>query len=192
MSRKQLLVGIHGLAYTGKSTAANTLAKKLELKKYAIAESVTQACAAALEMPHHDFLTLPKEDTVTGFVFTKRQLMQCMGHSLRNTDNNFLLHTLELRMHLHRKNHMYDYLLNGSLITDIRLPTEAQWLRNQGGTLIHIIRHNAPATTQDVTEQTLAIEPQDIVITNNSTIEELETKIHHLASDLRENAQAAA
>jgi len=189
MSRKQLLVGIHGLAYNGKSSVAKTLADRLDLMKFTIAEPVTEACARILMIPHHDFLQLDKERRITGMRFTPRQLMQAIGRSLRDCQEDFLLKELENRMS--PRHGMHDLLFGGSLITDIRLPIEAQWLRDRGGVLVHIIRDGAPTTHNDITEQTLEIQPGDVVIKNSTTLEELETKVKHLAQDLHETTKAA-
>ena len=190
MHSKKLLIGLHGLAYVGKSTIAAVLADKLDLKPYAIAQPVTEACAAALNITHHDFLKLPKEENLAGLRFTKRQLMQAIGRSLREGDQDFLLKQLERRMH--PRAHMYDYLLSGYLVTDIRLPAEAQWLRDHGGTLIHVIRHNAPQTHSDITEQVLPIGSGDYVLNNSDTIEELDEKIKDLIRFIRNRTLKAA
>lgn len=139
-------------------------------------------------MDHDDFLQLPKESQLPHMNITCRQFMQMMGRFLRDIEPQHMINMLKARMQ--PAGSMTNLLFSGHLVTDVRLPAEADWIRAQGGTVIHILRDQAPTTHPDITEQNLPIEQGDIVITNNSTVDELHSKLRDLATDLR-SGQAA-
>lgn len=177
----KLLIGIAGTAYNGKSLAASILTQHLELREQTFAAPIINACANATGIIPHDFKQLPKDALIPGFKFTPRIIMQAIGKALREADPLFMIKHLE-----HRINDITtidQQLFNGHLISDVRMPTEARWIRKNNGLLIHISRKDAPKTNPDITEKTLPIEAGDLHITNNGTIEELHTKLIHIVQD---------
>ena len=161
----KLLLGIAGRARSGKSTCASILCQALELRAYAIALPVTQACAAALGIEHQAFLRLPKKAPLLGWELTKRELMQTIGDALISKNPHALLTNLEHRMEREQSAKPF---FNGELISDIRTETEAEWLRSKGGLLIHIHRETQEESNHR-TETDLHVLPQDTVITNFKT-----------------------
>lgn len=186
MNTPQMLIGLAGLAETGKTTVARALCRALELRHFILAAPITQACAAALDIPHHDFLAIPKNDTLPAFGISKRQFMQEIGDQLIRHNPRALISLCELRMLGGEHWSHTAALYNGSLISDIRTPAEAEWIRQKGGKVIHITNPNAPPARAHRTEQKLPIEYIDIELKNTGTLDELDTKLTALAHTLRD------
>ncbi|MBX2809479.1 MAG: hypothetical protein KTR20_12715 [Cellvibrionaceae bacterium] len=175
------IIGLHGRAHVGKSTAAQLLKNALSLRAYDIAQPVICRCAELLGISEQSFLALPKNHLVMKGV-TKRQLMQNQGALIRQHDNNALLYSLTHR--IAADNHEQDFY-RGLLITDIRMPHEADWLRQKGGTLVHILRPDAAPAPADETEQHLDIIDGDPVVHNTGSRQDFEKKILALTTELR-------
>jgi|GEM_PF-6713321 len=189
--RKRILIGLHGMAYTGKTTSAYTFAKELDLCMFSFAEPVVRACAGLTAMAQHDFMQLPKDRKIPYFKMTPREMMQQIGRAIRDINPNALIAVLEAEACDTGKNRMHHHLFSGSIVTDVRLPAEAAWVRNQGGIVIHLIRDDAPPTNPDITEQKLPVVSGDIVIKNNGTVEELRHKLITTIQGIRDELYAA-
>ena len=174
------MIGIAGRAEVGKDTAAAILVHALEMKTYRFAAPVTQECAARMGIIEHDFLQIPKSKIVLDGL-TKRQLMQKVGREFRECNEYFAItymqHQIDCNEHI-------SHLLNGQLITDVRLPVEAAYVRAKNGFLIHIQNPNAEPAPEDITEQDLLIEQGDYVIKNDSDLLTFENKVRELAIHL--------
>jgi dephospho-CoA kinase len=171
---KQPIVALSGLAQTGKDTAAILLKDILHGQCFNFALPVTDACARDLQMTHTYFLRLPKNKVVSNGL-TKRQFMQQKGKELRNADPFYMV------------NQMHRRLLTSSsiiIITDVRMPQEAAYIRQQGGIIIHIRRPISAQAPSDETEQHLDINDGDYIINNNGTKSNYEQKIRALATCL--------
>lgn len=182
--KNKLLIGISGLAGTGKTTAAEYLVALLELFHLSFADTVKHACASALDIPKWEFEQLDKEIVIADIGITPRQFMQAMGKSLRDINNSFLIQSLERKAQKINSAHL---LYNGLLVSDVRTEAEACWIRQNGGTVIHIRRQDAKPTNADHTEKLLMVMDHDHVIRNDSTLEELHNKLKHAAADIYEH-----
>jgi len=184
------LIGIHGLAQTGKTTAAELLANRLRAATFAFAEPITKRCAELLNVDHAEFLSYDKNkklditnkdfNCISTSPVTKRTLMQDVGRSFRAVEPRFTIDYLEQTLaHTPR--------IKNIIISDVRLPQEAEWVRAKGGTILHIQRPAAPAAHPDVTEIPLLIEPYngDLVIKNDGTAQMYENRLITLSIDIR-------
>lgn len=190
-----ILVGIAGRAGVGKSTAALAIRDYLEMRTYTIAEPITIECARLLHLSHDEFLHLPKNQplgTIHGLSLsgiTKRQLMQHQGRLKRSMNQYALLEDLQNRIH---QDEGSNYLFNGSLITDVRMEFEAEWVRKKGGTIVHIHRPSAELAPEDETECTLVFKEEDSLINNSGDLIQFQAKIRtasdYLRHELIENA----
>ena len=191
------LIGIHGLAQTGKTTAAELLANRLRAATFAFAEPITKRCAELLNVDHAEFLSYDKNKKldITSKDFngistnpvTKRTLMQDVGRSFRAVEPRFTIDYLEQTLaHTPR--------IKNIIVSDVRLPQEAEWIRAKGGTILHIRRPAAPAAHPDVTEIPLLIEPYngDLVIRNDGTAQMYENRLITLSIDIRAKMSEAA
>lgn len=70
------------------------------------------------------------------------------------------------------------------ILTDVRFENEAKWVREQGGTLIHIERDAAIAVSKHSSEDGVHILEDDIIISNNGTLEKLEWYAKRIAKEI--------
>jgi hypothetical protein len=60
------------------------------------------------------------------------------------------------------------------VVTDVRFPNEADWVRSRGGILVRIVRPSTDASEDHPTELALEGYAEDLLITNDGTLAELE------------------
>lgn len=186
---KHTLLGLSGLAYSGKDTAAKFFCNALELRKYTIAEPITRACAALHGMTHERWLALDKEQPFGITDKSRRVIEQGMGDALLALNPSTLLNALLNNMMASAET---DYLFSGALITDVRTEEEAEEIRKAGGTVIHISRDSAPLTTPHRTERGVKKQPGDLAIDNSGSIASLKSQIETIAATIRSESKAAA
>lgn len=179
---KPLLIGLHGLAEVGKTTVALQLCELLSLRRYIIARPITGACAAALGIPLDDFLDMPKNAVIHPVGLTKRQFMQRMGDLLIAENPRTLIDMLEIRR---QRNRRQEWLFSGDLVEDVRTEAEAQWIRDNGGIVVHIIKPGAAAAPDHRTERGVAFAESDVLLRNDGTLDDLTTRLKNTADALR-------
>lgn len=180
--RSRILIGIHGLAEVGKTTAALILCQELELRRYIIAQPITQACAAALGITHEQFLAIPKNHVIEPMGITRRRMMQLMGDYLIHHNPRALINLLENRMAMDEGTSNF---YNGELVEDVRTEEEAAWVRDRGGQMIHIRKTDAPKAPEHRTESGIAFVPGDIVVSNDSTQSDFVERLRMTAQLMR-------
>lgn len=171
-----LLIGLTGLARSGKSTAAEHLVANYNLEHYAFADPLRDGLMAIFNLIPSDFEGDRKEQTLNWLGRSPRELMQSMGTEwARNT-----VHP-DVWVKLAEQN--LDYItramspVTGFVISDVRFENEADFIRQRGGTLIHISRHDTPRINPHISEAGIALRLDDLVLHNNGT---LETFLHSL------------
>lgn len=63
------------------------------------------------------------------------------------------------------------------IIKDIRFENEAEYIRSIGGSIWHIVRDNADSVKQHSSELGIQIQPEDIVIHNNGSLDEYKAQL---------------
>lgn len=154
------LVGIAGKARSGKTTAAEALeAHGYHHDSFAapIREFVAKLCGLTIKE-----LDKVKDTTTEPFGVTPRVLMQSLGTQWAREHNpEFWLIALQ-----HRSSCGY------TVISDVRFENEAEFIRSNGGLLIHVQRPSAPiAESGHISERPVEVKQGDALIVNNSTID---------------------
>jgi len=188
-----MLIGIHGKARSGKDTFAGYLKESFEKKhnKYfklvAFATQLKRMCKAHFklsddqlwgdlkEMPDERY-TRPAEDwnKLKGPVncyWTPREIMQGLGEFYRRIDHKFWVTALS--DYLNREN------INNAIITDVRHINECQYVKNNLGVLVKVIRESADEIhgMSHISETALDDKKDgyfDITVINNLGLKELE------------------
>ena len=187
----QLLIGLHGLARTGKDTAATYLAAHYALLSYAFAEPLKLAIAQMFNLTAEHIEGALKEQPLPGIGKSPRQLMQLLG-----TDWGRDLVHRELWLLLAEQNlHNLASLLPdapGVVISDVRFENEAEFIRQRGGVVIHIQRPNAPGVAAHSSEAGIAIHDNDLVIHNDGELADLFNHIEQALDMVRARATRRA
>lgn len=131
---KHLLIGLGYKARQGKTIVSETLQElSTSVRLYSFAEELKLYCAA-----HHDELykkypnisTKQKPDPIYGYV----GMLQHYGTDvMRKKDLNHWVKKIGERLDKITRWQV-------SVITDVRFPNEAEWVRSRGGYLINIVR----------------------------------------------------
>lgn len=174
MNTLPAVIGIAGLARTGKDTLANFLLAQYGGYKYAFAEPIRRMLAAGFNINlDHPYWAKHKENVIPVLDKSPRQLMQTLGtewgRQLVHPDVWIVMATQTLRNRG-----------PGMIVSDLRFENEAAWVRKNNGLVLHLMRGNVPAVSEHSSENGLIVQPQDKMIDNNAGLEELQDKVTKL------------
>ncbi|NIB44842.1 hypothetical protein HBA55_35000 [Pseudomaricurvus alkylphenolicus] len=189
MKKQRILIGLHGLSHTPTRATAETLAKSLDLAAVRISKVVQMACAGALNMNFYDFEAHSPDHRFPEIAMTKCEFMCFMKKMLNSLNPNHALNMIfrEFR----NPNSMHKHLFSGEIFMEITTESEAEWIRQQGGTIIHL--HQESTEDRHPLSCETALKPKedvDFVITNNSTQDELLSKLRDMGLELRHRPAA--
>ncbi|KWV71629.1 hypothetical protein PFLmoz3_06221 [Pseudomonas fluorescens] len=187
---RPILIGLTGRARSGKTTAAEHLARTYLLEQYAFADPLRDGLMAIFNLDPTDFEGDRKEQSLGWLDRSPRQLMQSMGTEwARNT-----VHP-DVWVRLGEQN--LDYInqslgtVLGFVISDVRFENEAELIRRRGGTVIHISRSDAQAVNPHISEAGIAVLQDDLILRNNGTVDELLRSLDAAFLMIRERHQRA-
>jgi hypothetical protein len=155
-----VLIGLIGLKQSGKDTFADYLVEKHHFRKLAFAEPVKQICQtmfilteAQLNDPHQ------KEVVDARWGLSPRQMMQKVGTDMvrQMWGNDFWVKNMDIR---HRQ------MNHDVVVSDVRFPNEAQWVRDRGGLLVRIDDGRGQSTDSHSSETAQASIQEDVCVFN--------------------------
>jgi dephospho-CoA kinase len=181
MSMSKPLIGIAGRARVGKDTAGLYLADRYGLRRMAFADPVKRVVAELLGVSLGVLETHGKEAPIAGLDRSPRYLYQTLG---TEWGRNLVHPDLWVRV-LAREHALVERqaCVHGVVITDVRMPNEAAWVRERG-TLVHITRQDAPAVRAHESEQGVEVLEGDVVLPNDGTIDELYRRLDDLVAEV--------
>ncbi len=167
------LIGIAGLARTGKDTVAEFILAAIGGYKYSFADPI-RAMLVPLGVDMSDpYWQARKEDVIPALGVSPRRMMQTLGTEWGRE----LIHPdLWLLMAQQR-------LMNhgpGMIIPDIRFENEAAWVRRHGGLVLHISRPNSAEVADHTSEAGVGFHATDAKLFNTGTLEELQQAVRDL------------
>ncbi len=169
------ITGFTGRAGAGKDTAASTIPNVTNL---AFAKPLKDAAKILFDFTDEQLYDpIQKEEVDPRWGKSPRQILQWLGTDvLRNQfREDFFLINMKCRL---------DRLSGNIAITDVRFDNEAELIRKEGGEVIKIERPQTEGSgtqhTQHATEQGISPNLVDRVITNDSTVQNLNEKINGL------------
>lgn len=167
------LIGIAGKARSGKDTVANFAVAAIGGYRYSFAEPI-RAMLAPLGVNMNDpYWQARKEDIIPALGVSPRRMMQTLGtewgRQLINPDLWLIM--------------AHQRLLQsgpGMIVSDVRFNNEADWVRRQGGLIIHVFRPDAETVEPHSSEQGVALHDSDVRLFNSGTLEELQSCVREL------------
>ncbi|MBU1282857.1 MAG: deoxynucleotide monophosphate kinase [Gammaproteobacteria bacterium] len=175
-----LLIGLHGLARTGKDTAASYLAAHYALLSYAFADPLKAALAQLFGLTSAHLEGALKELPLPDIGKSPRELMQLLGtewaRNLVHRDLWLLLAKQNIGAQLDADQAHY----NGVIIRDVRFENEAQWIRSQGGVVVHILRPDAQPVAAHISETPLMRGNKDAMVHNTGSIDDFHGELRSL------------
>lgn len=188
----QILIGLHGMARTGKDTAAAYLATHFQLLSYAFAQPLKLSLAQLFHLNSEQLEGAQKEVPLPGIGKSPRELMQLLGtdwgRHLVHPDLWLLLaeQNLNAMAELHQGQ-------IGFVLRDVRFENEAAWVRRQGGVIIHIRRAEAALVNPHISEAGIALHDQDFVLHNDQDLPHFYQQLDQLmAAVIRNHIQRPA
>lgn len=177
-----LIIGLAGRAGVGKDTAAAWLFGRHGFERYAFADPLRsmlgQLLADAGVDPGYLYESAAKELVIPELGVSARQLMQTLGTEWgRSLRPDFWLRMAELALGLPDAP-VHDRIV----ISDVRFPDEAAWIKARGGFVLRIERPTAPGVRAHVSE---ALQfAADATIDNSLTLALLHLQLDEAISDL--------
>lgn len=171
---RRALIGITGKARSGKDTLANFIVASMGGYRYSFADPIRAMLHAGFGINMQDpYWLARKEDVIPALGKSPRQLMQTLG---TEWGHNHVCRRVWLIL-------ANQVLLNrgpGMVLADVRFDMEAEWVRSLGGLVIHLERVGVSEVNPHVTEAGVGFHPDDVRMTNNGTLEELQIKVREL------------
>lgn len=170
---KPLLIGLTGYAGSGKDTVREILEHRHDLDGLAFADPIRDMLTALFEScgVKTDWITdrSLKEEVIPEFGVSYRQMAQELGTAWgRGLHTDFWLRIAAAKIAMYSK-----YESPGVVISDVRFPNEAAWVKAQGGVIWRIIRPGVEPVRAHASEDLIASLPYDYVIDNRGTIDNL-------------------
>ena len=144
---KKILIGLTGKAGSGKSTIAQHLVDRHHFARISLADPIRNGIAAMFPIPTNCLIDRDLKEQPHSALCGKspREAMQSLGTEWgrRMIGDNIWLHVAQ---------HKIDYTrdietIRGIVVDDIRFENEADWIRNQGCEIWHVIRTDNPNGT---------------------------------------------
>lgn len=160
------VIGISGLARTGKDTVANFILAQVGGYRYSFADPMRDMLKALGIDLTDPYWQERKEKPIAALGTSPRHLMQTLG---TEWGRNMIHPDIWLTMAKQR-------LLAfgpGMIISDVRFENEAAWVRSLGGLVIHVLRPKADKISDHASETGVVIDDLDFVLHNNGTLEQL-------------------
>lgn len=171
------LIGLAGAARSGKDTTGEILSRLLGYPTYALASPIKEHCNGLCYWDERHSNGDLKEVVDPFWGFSPRHAYQTMGTEWART-------LLRDDFWLKRAEKVYEE--HGSLIvTDIRFQNEADFIRKNGGQIIHVVRDGAQKILAHSSELGIDQLPEDVILYNNTTIENLELNLQGLSGFLK-------
>lgn len=166
-----VIVGLAGPARSGKDTVAEFLVAETGGYIYSLAAPLKAMLHAGLGVD----MSLPywqehKEEPIGALGKSPRQLLQTLGTDWGREMVSPDIWLVMANVRLIRSG-------GGMIIPDVRFENEAQWIRDRGGTIIHIRRKDAPEINPHVSETGVALALGETMIHNNGTLQDLQNDV---------------
>ena len=188
---KPLLIGLAGPARSGKSTAADHLVRNHLLEHYAFADPLRSGLMEIFNLDPDDFEGERKEQTLAWLGRSPRELMQSMGTEWARQ----MVHPdVWVRIAEQNLNYLQNSLSSvvGFVVSDVRFENEAEFIRQRGGTIIHLRRPDAPSVNPHISEAGIQILQPDLIVNNDGNLAWLRERVDACVTDIRTRAQRPA
>jgi len=179
------IIGLTGLAGTGKDTAAEYFIEQ-GYAPWAFAAPIRNALiyGFGLSEEYFDDRVL-KETVIEDIGKSPRELMQLFGTDFAR---NMLGNDIWVKVNGHILNQFFIAPENadvvGLVLTDVRFDNEAEYIKSKGGIIVEITRPNTSAVANHVSEQGIDRELIDVSVPNDGDIALLHINMEEIHNKL--------
>ena len=166
-----MIIGIHGKAGTGKDTFAQMLidaAEGYSFNRLAFADPVYDAVDNIFRI--NSRAIKDKEAVIQCWNMSLREMLQKVGTDMvRNIIGDHVwVQNMDMRVR--------EAVNPNTIITDVRYPNEANYIKDSGGLLVFIVGPNQrnQTTRNHSSENGLTSDIADMVVNNNGSLEDLD------------------
>lgn len=180
------IIGFTGLAGCGKDTAAEFLMNQHYYAGWAFAAPIRQGVISAFGLADEDFADRDRKEAIIEDIGkSPRELMQLFGTEF---GRKMLGDDIWVRVAAHVLNQFFNAPemadMKGLAISDVRFDNEAEYIKSKGGIIVEIVRPQATAVADHVSEH--GIEPSliDAVVVNDGELPKLYEQLTKIANQL--------
>lgn len=164
------LIGLSGAARSGKDTAAAAICMHYDNASIrSFAKPLKDMLRVGLDWTDDHIEGSLKEVIDLRYGFSPRKAMQTLGTEWREA-----LGCRDLWVNVMQANLPDKGIL---VIPDCRFDREAEWVRKQGGAVIHIHRPNALTVLDHASERGISVDLIDAVVHNDCPIEQFQARV---------------
>lgn len=171
-----MLIGIHGKARSGKDTCADYLVENHRFKRYSFADPLKQGAQVMLDWGYEDVYGVRKDEVDPMYGFSPRYVLQTLG-----TDWGRVMLRDDIWIKVAESKVAQ---IERCVIPDIRFDNEANFIRENGGIVIHLTRQDAPQVEAHASEEGIYMNIEDYVINNDGTLTELYESLEGILQNL--------
>jgi hypothetical protein len=181
------LIALAGPARVGKDTIGEHLHKRFNYARYAFAGPLKEMVHVGLGLSPRDYQsTEQKESVIPWLGVSYRHITQTLGTEWMRDRVNSQGWVIIAERNIQQ---MADAGTPGCVITDMRFDNEAEWVRKVGGTVVHVKGKRAQIGMSEeakkhASEKGVTFGPEDRVIVNDGTFEELHEQVERLVYSL--------
>lgn len=174
---KPRLIGLTGYAGTGKDTVRQILEDQYDLDGMAFADPIREMLSVLLASVGADEIWMTarhlKERDIPQLGMSYRKLAQTLGTEwARALDPDFWVRIAAAKVEL-----CAHYNQAGVVISDVRFPNEAAWIKSRGGVIWRVIRPGTEPVRAHTSEDLIAGLPHDYVIDNRGDFDDLDDAV---------------
>lgn len=181
------LIGLTGKAGAGKDTLASLILEHTTGTTRAFADPLRRAAKEIFGLTDDQMTDrVLKEQVIPYWGKSPRRLLQLLGtESVRDIfGGDTWVKNADLRLQaLERGEAGCDLPIDVVIWTDCRYPEEAQWIRDNGGIVIEIVRPGVAAVEAHSSEQALPVELVNNRVINCDTLDDLSDLVQMLLPD---------
>lgn len=174
--KKLKLLGIHGFKQSGKDTAARMVRQTFTpMQLIAFADRLKEMCSVTFGVPLWVFYDNSLKEQVWGLTcMTPRQMMLSLSDVTKHTYGlHFFLKPVQDKWAQSKE--------TGLIVTDVRYEYEAQWIRDEGGVILHIHRPGCEKSDHS-SEQGIAFDKADYAIGNTGDLDDLKSNVRNFCN----------
>ncbi len=185
-----VIIGLAGKARVGKDTGAEYLRNQFGIELISFAQPIKQVIQELFDLTKEHLDGDLKELPIPLFDKSPRELFQTLGtewgRECVHPDIWVLVAGLQLQR-LRAEYRKRSLPFPGAIFTDVRFENEANWIRKQGGMVLHIKRQDAQSVNTHRSESGVMVADGDLAISNNSSFEEFFMRLEDVVLGMFQN-----
>lgn len=177
----KMLIGVCGKKGSGKDTISDYIVKNYNFNKYSLADPLKKGCMELFGFTYEQLYTDKKEETDEFWSKTPREVLQFLGTDIfrKYYGDNMWIKVLDKKMDKSKNN----------IIADIRFINEYHYIKSNNGLMIKVVKTDLTSFDTHISENELNDYDADILIINDSSLEDLYNKIDNAMLNYKINSK---